>query len=224
MKQAFVFVALCVPSFVLACTCPVLLSPTAARDSAAAVFAGTVTEGGIVGQQLRVQIKVSGVWKATDSTAVERTVTVVTAGNEARCGFPFQPRQGYLVYADTTGGVFTTGLCTRTRRFDQAAEDLAALGDPIGVDTEGETPATFGLEVFPNPATGAVRARLSLGRAGPVRWQLFDAAGRLVRSWRGERPAGPSEQRIDLAGLPPGRYALQVQAGERRRAEWIVVR
>jgi hypothetical protein len=57
----------------------------------------------------------------------------------------------------------------------------------------------------PNPARGLVRLALALARAGDLRIEVFDTAGRRLHEWAlGERPTGPAELEWDLrdaAGL-----------------------
>lgn len=63
--------------------------------------------------------------------------------------------------------------------------------------------------IFPNPAVDAVTVYLGPGRAGAVEWLLSDATGRVVRS----RRTTLVDRRVDLdlSGLLPGRYVIEVR-------------
>ena len=82
-------------------------------------------------------------WKGS----IQDTVDVYSARGEESCGFEFEVGQNYLIYAriiekvENFGlhirlwlrkvelPVIVTGLCTRTRLLEDAAEDLAELPD-----------------------------------------------------------------------------------------------
>lgn len=74
----------------------------------------------------------------------------------------------------------------------------------------------------PNPARVATRLAWTLPLAGPVKLRVFDAAGRFVRGWAGDAPAGAGVVAWDLrdAGgrlVPPGIYHVQLEAAGVRR-------
>ncbi|MBV6405859.1 MAG: hypothetical protein IT228_04900 [Flavobacteriales bacterium] len=65
--------------------------------------------------------------------------------------------------------------------------------------------------------------RYELERAAPVRWELRDALGRLVRQGdEGTRPAGMHGIVVDGAGLAPGVHLFTLIDGERRSVIRIV--
>ncbi|MEM6337454.1 MAG: hypothetical protein AAF752_12865 [Bacteroidota bacterium] len=219
MRQICTLVALLIPGIALGCSCIAWPPPAQALNEAEAVFVATVTEARVSDGTLRVRMSVDGVWKDVEATEI----TVATADNEAACGFPFRLDEQYIVYARALNSEFATTLCDRTQLLSRAGEDLAELGPPTAVGTDAETPVLFGFGVFPNPATEAVRTRLVLDRAAAVQWRIVDTAGRVLRSWTSDLPAGTSEQWVSLNGLPAGRYALEALAADRRRVEWMVV-
>jgi hypothetical protein len=56
------------------------------------------------------------------------SIAVLTNKFAAGCGYPFQSGEEYLVYAYVTqDGDIRTGLCTRTRPADAAAEEIGQL-------------------------------------------------------------------------------------------------
>lgn len=119
------------PSSAFACSCVSPPAPPAARDNAIAVFSGQVT--GIdaptglsdgPGNAVHVTFAVSEVWKGP----AEPTITVVTSGSSASCGYEFTPGEQYMVYAGLDDTRFTASLCSRTAPLAQAADDIRALG------------------------------------------------------------------------------------------------
>lgn len=92
---------------------------------------------------------------------------------------------------------------------------------PIRTEREG-IPAGFALDSnYPNPFAGATTISYTLHRPGPVRLQVFDANGRLVRTLvDAVRPAGSNQATFDAGGLSAGTYLyrLETQSGSRTRS------
>ena len=66
----------------------------------------------------------------------------------------------------------------------------------------------------PNPMQGAMVIRYGIGLAVPVRFDLVDMAGRVVRSWTMPHAvAGEYEQTVDLDGIASGAYRLLMASG-----------
>ncbi|NTU82106.1 MAG: hypothetical protein HGA45_22460 [Chloroflexales bacterium] len=110
-----------------ACSCTPPPPPLQARDSATAVFAGTVS--GIAPADpgrasVLVTFDVQQIWKGPEGAQL----TIATAGSSASCGYEFAQGEQYLVYAVAQEGQIRTSLCSRTALFASAGEDLAALG------------------------------------------------------------------------------------------------
>lgn len=133
------------PARALACSC-MAMDVEAAFSRADAVFEGRVVEverGSDPSAPVRVTMEVVQHWKGVES---ERVV-VETAADSAMCGVAFAPQTSWLVYASREGGALSAGLCSRTARIEEAAEDLAELGAgvvpvDIGEDDEVEEPAS----------------------------------------------------------------------------------
>lgn len=133
------------PARALACSC-VAMDVEAAFSRADAVFEGRVLEverGSDPSAPVRVTMEVVQHWKGVES---ERVV-VQTAADSAMCGVAFQPETSWLVYATREGEALRAGLCSRTARIEEAAEDLAELGAgvvpvDVGEDDEVEEPAS----------------------------------------------------------------------------------
>jgi len=115
------------PRTVWACSCMLPPPPGEAADQSDAVFVGEVTAMDLQAassglQVVRVSFRVLGSLKGVDRTAV-----VYTNESSAACGYSFEEGDRYLVYAGQSNGQLHTGLCSRTKRLAQAAEDLKAL-------------------------------------------------------------------------------------------------
>ena len=130
------------PGSASACSC-VAVSAADSFAAHAAVFEGRVVEvrrsddpaGALVAVMEVVQH-----WKGITTERVE----VSTPAQTSMCGVAFEPETSWLVYADAAGDVFTTGMCDRTRRIEDAAEDLAEHGAgvvPVEVTEEDEVEA-----------------------------------------------------------------------------------
>ena len=155
------------PADASACSC-IQVSPTRSLEEHDAVFEGRVVEierpDDPATGRVRVTMAVVQHWKGIES---ERVV-VTTAGMESMCGVSFAPDTSWLVYADLEGDGFTTGLCSRTRRIEEAEEDLAELGAgvvPVDITEDDEVEAP--LEDEP-PARGGC-ASCTVGAPGVTR-------------------------------------------------------
>ena len=100
---------------------------------------------------------------------------------------------------------------------------FASITDNQVLSTKSLAPA-IGIEVFPNPAHTAVTVRLG---AGPVINQatliLTDALGRVVLNRAITLPINGADIPLDLTGLAPGVYALQVKANSACTVRQLVV-
>jgi hypothetical protein len=99
------------------------------------------------GDMVRYTFEVLCMWKG----AVADTLEVYTARGGASCGYPFEVGKAYLVYGriyeklhepsnphikimwpeNVTYPLIRTGICSRTKLFDKAADDLAELPIPF---------------------------------------------------------------------------------------------
>src|SRR5262245_41056089 len=111
-----------------ACTC--MTSPGACQAAwdVPAVFVADVVgvqdaQGDSSFARRRVQLRVAESFRGD----AEGTVDLFTGQGGGDCGFPFVTGQRYLVYASRTGSGYQTGICSRTRRIDEAEEDLKYL-------------------------------------------------------------------------------------------------
>jgi hypothetical protein len=119
-----------------ACTCAGAGSPCQDFGTAAAVFAGTVTSERISERPKNraatdvdwvprgVKFSVEQAYSGVTGTEIE----VFTGRGGGDCGYPFAIGQRYLVYAYRYNDKLTTSICTGTKLFKNATEDLAFLG------------------------------------------------------------------------------------------------
>lgn len=140
--------------------------------------------------------------------------------------------QGFSLIAQSA----TDGYALRTKLTFDMAEKLRAIvfenGPPDGAATSVASGATFptgAMTLWPSPTRGAAAIRYSLGRESRATFELFDAAGRRLRSWtRGTESAGPHELQwngADESGRPvsSGVYFVTMTSAEESRTARVVV-
>ena len=130
----------------MACSCVAPGTPCESYGRAAAVFVGTVTSVRDSQQQQRAK-DLTERRKQEDAGeidwspmaykfAVEQAylgvaggeIEIFTGHGGGDCGVTFQTGQRYLVYAYRSKNKLTTSICTRTKPFNRATEDVAFLG------------------------------------------------------------------------------------------------
>jgi len=84
--------------------------------------------------------------------------------------------------------------------------------EPVGVPPAGGRAAFAIAGVLPNPGTGVQTIRFARGTDGPIEALVADAAGRIVRSWRGQGDAWTWDGR-DASGrlAPAGVYLVRAR-------------
>lgn len=100
------------------------------------------------------------------------------------------------------------------------------IGPVINVATEGdELPRTTALhQNFPNPFNPTTSIQFDLAQAGPVRLDVYDSLGRLVKSLVDEeRPAGTHAVRFDASKLASGLYLYRLSTSERSVARTMLL-
>ncbi len=162
---------------IYACECDDMTSADERFNEASAVFLGRVVrmyfedwpfdiDSALVppDEPLTVEFRVRSIWKGE----VSEIMSVSTARSEP-CGYPFGIHRDYLVYADGDQGALEVMACGGTKRFDEAQEDLNALG-------EGYSPETAERAVI-KPATLDCFASAKSARHQLVSWPLGLIAG-----------------------------------------------
>lgn len=141
----FLFVS---TSIANACSCIPPDPPKESLKRATAVFTGTVVNmdapsGPMINSDSRITITFSSlqIWKGPDY----KTLVLTTARSPASCGYPFQHKKEYLVYAYGKEDKLTTSICSRTRPIANAQEDFRDLGGGKSPTVSGAnyTPRTF---------------------------------------------------------------------------------
>lgn len=90
------------------------------------------------------------------------------------------------------------------------------LADPALLIHEAVSNA-IGMEVMPNPAQDQVSLVFS-SPGGMMELSVIDATGRTVRNMKLDRqPLGIARQDLDLNGIPPGLYTIQLTAANGQR-------
>jgi hypothetical protein len=74
-------------------------------------------------EELEVRFKVERCYKGRASGKT----LIYTHPIESMCGYPFEKKKKYLVFAYKNNGKLRTNYCTRTQLFSEASEDLKFL-------------------------------------------------------------------------------------------------
>lgn len=106
------------------------------------------------------------------------------------------PGQAYITF-DFNAAIATNQVATLI--------GMPQLGAPDQLTTDPS-----GWALYPNPATTTVAVTAEVPLAGPASVRVFDAAGRSVRTRDATVASGPLHLPLDLYGLPPGIYAVQL--------------
>ena len=97
------------------------------------------------------------------------------------------------------------------------------------IDPGGGPHGTAVVQVSPNPVEGGTRISYELAAPGPVRLQIYDAVGRLVRTLAsGTKPAGRHEVTWDRktdhgSQVNAGVYFVRLEQGGMTDAEKLLI-
>lgn len=119
------------PSRADACSCVAGAPLCQTFWSTPLVFSGTVTEiepvpsenPRLMSTRRIVRFRVGRTWRGDASGTIE----IGTGMGGGDCGYNFVKGEQYLVFASGSPGRYSTGICSRTRPLDTAAEDLNYL-------------------------------------------------------------------------------------------------
>lgn len=171
------------------------------------------------------------------AAAATDDVWAVSVGNEkrfyhydgvawAKVEFPEVPGATNI---DLHGAMGTSGSCdvwaVGGQTLDGRIYTLAAhLGtDVVSVGDVASHPLRY-LRAAPNPFRGTTRVTLELTVTSDIVLELFDAAGRRVRSHRHTAmPAGPQAVTLSADDLSPGAYWLRATASDIAETRRIVI-
>jgi len=187
-----------------ACTCAGSSPPCESFGTASAVFAGTVIGERVSERPKRMdrnEVEIDWAPRAVKfsveqaySGGIGTEVEVFTGRGGGDCGYGFRIGQRYLVYAYRYKDNLTTSICTRTRLFTQATEDLAFLGTLSS--------ARPGVTIYGSISLGEGREDEPLSPD-----ILITIEGESQR--KEIRPDAKGRYRV--SGLPPGKYKVTLQ-------------
>ena len=185
----------CAPAFVLAVTLAVL-------DAAAAhagVLCGTVRD-----RATSAPVARAGIFVRTTAGAY----TGFHAGTDA---------QGRFCIDDIPAGTYDVEVRVDDYRIGYR-RNVVVTDTPSDVGVDAEPPLAR-LDIWPRPARSEVSFGLQLARAVPVRLEVFDVRGRLVKAWAASSAAGERTFRWDFRDrhgrlLPSATYSVRLRAGD----------
>ncbi|MEM6648051.1 MAG: T9SS type A sorting domain-containing protein, partial [Bacteroidota bacterium] len=95
----------------------------------------------------------------------------------------------------------------------------------VSVEDDGVLPQAFALHGnYPNPFNPTTTLHFDLPEASPVRIQVFNLLGQVVRTVVDEqRPAGRHTVRFDATNLPSGTYLYRMDAGSFSQVRQMVL-
>lgn len=132
--------------------------------------------------------------------------------------FPLTLREGerldlVLRFAPSAVGDVQATLRAATNAAAQPNIDIALLGKGVGeVSSVAEQQSNLhNLALFPNPVRGVVQCSLTLERSGALVLNAVDVNGRSVMLLGKAAEAGNQVHPVDLSGLAPGVWLLNVQ-------------
>jgi hypothetical protein len=66
------------------------------------------------------------------------------------------------------------------------------------------------MDLYPNPTNGNVWMSMEMPAEGTTQWRVLDASGRIVRAGRNTVGTGMNQVEIELGGVDPGSYVLEL--------------
>jgi hypothetical protein len=197
-----------------ACKCAPPPPADKALETAAAVFVGTVQQVQHEEQSAVkiVTLTVEQAWKGL--AADQKTVTVQTSASGADCGYGFQEKVGYLVYAHGDGKSLGVSLCSRTRPLANADKDIEVLNQVVAGTYVPPPPP-------PPPPKPEVAAPVDAGNGVTVglqeNGQVVAAVHRSGKTiWQVKLPAPASAVQVegDRVIVQPSELVLDVASGK----------
>lgn len=190
-----------------ACSCAGAGTPCESYGGATAVFVGTVIgyrenppPKDVAQRQVDWAPRIFKFSVEQAYLGVGAEIEVSTGSGGGDCGYEFKNGQRYLVYAYRYAERLTTSICTRTRPFTEATEDLAFLGN------------------LSSAAPGAtIYGQVSHGSPGKEDPKPIDPNISIAIEGENERKEiQPDAQgRFRLTGLRPGKFKVTVNLPER---------
>jgi hypothetical protein len=205
-KIVFVFLAVMVLPFfaerISACSCIHHITVCEAYQTYSAVFVGKVLDSKRISAQYEYpdtlgnkktftlyskvyRISIEQVFKGVKGSEIELT----TNDNGSDCGYPFNVGERYLIYAHfvDTANQYTTSVCTRTKLYSKASEDLDYIRNLPESATKTRVSGTVVRDGSSQPLSG-----IKVVIAGAERYEVFTN----------------SDGVYQVVGLPPGDYRV----------------
>jgi hypothetical protein len=91
---------------------------------------------------------------------------------------------------------------------------------PIGSE-EGSN--QFGFQIYPNPALSSFKIKYQASPLSPVKFEIYDLLGRLVRSFNEISVSGVNQTDIDVSNLTSGNYFIKLISDTRVQTDRIQV-
>ena len=201
----------------MACSCASPGTPCESYGAAAAVFVGTVT--GVRDSQPRKQEDVGKRRKQEGSGEIDgipmafkfvveqaylgvagSEIEIYTGRGGGDCGVTFQMGQRYLVYAYRYKDKLSTSICTRTKPFNKATEDITFLGT-LSSAAPGVT--IYG-KVNRDPGSGLTRSEV---RSEPLGQDILIT----IEGESEKKEIRPdADGNFRASGLRPGKYKIAI--------------
>ncbi|MBD0259305.1 MAG: T9SS type A sorting domain-containing protein [Cytophagales bacterium] len=142
------------------------------------------------------------------TTRTENIAPYAWAGDNNGNLNPWTPPNGnYTLTVTAYSGTNGTGLAGKPVQVS-----FKVINSSAAARLATGAPGEIGLKVYPNPATDQLHLQLA-ETAEPVQVQLYDPLGRL--HYQGRLQGADGNRVVDLTGLAPGLYVVQVESGGR---------
>jgi hypothetical protein len=194
----------------LACSCMDSGPPCEAWGKADGVFMGRVvhvsrfdvrvnSQLNVTETYLRVRFQVESAFRGVAVGTVEIMTSADSGGG---CGYPFELNRRYVVYAHRgPNNLLSTSICSRTRRVENAAEDVSFFRSLV---TAPPLARVFGQLGFRENVPLLAKPRLGPLAGARV---VVEGTGRLWETQSDE------QGRYEIPGLPAGTYEVKPQLG-----------
>jgi hypothetical protein len=198
---------------VSACTCLQPPAPNVEFNKRNAVFVGKAVffELDSVGifPRRKITFEILKSWKGITSS----DTIIYTLASSAACGFEFIKDSVYLIYADSSSHRLTTDICTRTKLYSSAIEDLAYLQTISGTHyLPIEAPALpVRINSYPNPGNPSISIQYSIPSSANIRIILYAVSGQEIETlYEGIAEQGTNELNFNASHLATGTYFASV--------------
>ena len=103
-------------------------------------------------------------------------------------------------------------------------DDINIVGlTSVGVEELAQK-GLIGLQIFPNPARSMVNLSFDLAKQDEVDVSLYDITGRLIdRPLVKSLPAGSYNEEINVSGLSPGVYVIDIHTSKSKQSRRLVI-